>query len=531
MKRILAVCLALTLLLTGCTGGKLVSGYGKDYVAYENMEYTRPSMSLIEQVLTNSCNTVRSDTSLDTVLSAIYDYYDAYDRFYTNYNLAYIAYNRDVTDEYWQAEYEYCAGNSATVDAGLEKLYMALADSPIRSKLESDAYFGLGYFDAYEDEATWDEGFLALMEEEYALISAYYDLSAQADSAVYYSEEYFDGYADDLCQALIDLVKLRQQIAAYAGYDSYVQFAYDFYYYRDYTPRQAMDYMEDIRTEMSNLYQQVNQSDIWSGGYGYCSEDESFSYVQSTAAAMGGVVEEAFGLMERAGLYDISYSENKFNTCLEIYLTSYSEPYVFVSPSGYDIDKLSFAHEFGHFVTDYACGESYAGIDVLEVFSQGMEYLSLCYDNGEDWLERYKMADCLSTYVEQAAYACFEQKLYDLTSDELTVENVFALYDQVCRSYGIDFEALGWDPRDLVTVPHYYTDPLYIISYVVSNDAAFQLLQLELDENGAGLAKYEENLTTDCYYFLEFVEEAGLESPFALGRVQRVAQDLEQLLG
>ena len=98
------------------------------------------------------------------------------------------------------------------------------------------------------------------------------------------------------------------------------------------------------------------------------------------------------------------------------------------------------------------------------------------------------------------------------------------------EQFGVDFEAQGWDPRDFVTIPHFYSDPMYIISYVVSNDAAFQLFQLELEERGAGLARFRESLDTECYYFLEFLEEAELESPFAPGRVKEVQETLKKLL-
>ena len=531
MKKILAFCLALVMVLSlaGCYSGKSLSGDGGDYVSYKTMVYQRPDMEEFAATLSASCDIARSSADLDEVVEAIYDYYDAYDWFYTNYDLAYIEYNRDTTSEKWQEEYDFCSQYASEVEAGLEELYMVLAHSPVREELEGDDYFGEGYFDYYEGEAVWDDTFLAMMEKESALVSEYYDLCTLADAEEYYSDAYFDGYADALCQNLIDLVKLRQEIADYMGYDSYVQFAYDFYYYRDYTPAQAMDYMMDIQNEMYDLYQKVNASYAWEGGYGYCTEEEMYSYLSGTVSAMGGTIEEAFGLMEQAELYDIAYNDKKFNTSFEIYLTWYYEPYIFVNPSGYDLDKLSFAHEFGHFVTDYASYGSYAGIDVQEVFSQGMEYLSLCYDDGEEMLEKYKMADCVSTYVEQAAYACFEQQLYDL-AEELTVEQVFELYETTCRSFGIDFEAQGWDTRDLVTVPHFYTDPMYIISYVVSNDAAFQLFQMELGDKGQGLEKFEETMTTECYYFLEFIEEAGLESPFTPGRVAEVADDLKDLL-
>ena len=532
MKRILALFLAAVLTLTGCAGLESSAGYGGDYVAYADMVYTRPDPEALGRMVENACAVARTSTDLNQVLDTVFLYYDAYDRFYTNYNLACIGYNRDVTDEYWTEEYSFCMEHSAEPDAGLEELYMALAQSPIRSKLEEE-YFGTGFFLSYEGEAVWDSGFTDLLSRETELIAAYYALCEEASSVEYYSPAYFDNYADRLCQALIDLVLLRQELAGYLGYGSYVQFAYDFYHYRDYTPAQAMEYMDSIREEMADLYARVSCSDAWDGGYGWCRERDMYDYVRSAAENMGGIAAEAFSLMDTAGLYDISSSETKFDSSFELYLPSFNEPYVFVSPSGNSYDCLSFAHEFGHFATDYSVwGGSWAGTDVLEVFSQGMEYLSLCYSAGADEvLTRYKMADCLAIFVEQSAYASFEHRLYELAPEELTVERVFALYREVMESFGVDFDALGWDARDLVTVPHFYTDPLYIVSYVVSNDAAFQLYQLEQESPGQGLAKWEEHLSTESYYILEFLEEAGLQSPFASGRASQVARTLAQALG
>ena len=542
MKRFWALFLCVSLLLSGCALTDFVgenSALGMllgrlredDYVSYEDMVYERPDLQEHDRILAESCEIARTGTSIEEVEEAIYEYYDIYDWFYTNYFLAYIEYNRDMYSDYWWEEYAFCEEHITRADAGLEELYMALAQSPIRNVLEREEYFGKGFFDSYEGEATWDEGLLDLMEREAGILEEYYTLSQEADSLEYYSPEYFDAYAEPLCRVLIDLVKVRQEMAEYLGYDTYAQFAYDFYYYRDYTPEEALAYMEAIKTELSPLYCRIQGTDAWDGGYGYCRETEMFQYVQEAAQAMGGRIQSAFDLMDQAKLYDITYSDSKFPTSFELYLDSYYEPYVFLCPSGYDYDKLTFAHEFGHFAADHAAWGSYAGTDVMEFFSQGMEYLSLCYASDTEALTRYKLADCLDTYVEQSAYAAFEQRLYELPAWELTVDGVFELYEETCREFGVDFELQGWDPRDLVATPHFYTDPLYIISYVVSNDAAFQVYQLELAEAGTGKAKYQMHLDTECSYFLEFLEETGLESPFASGRVARVAQTLEALLG
>ena len=242
---------------------------------------------------------------------------------------------------------------------------------------------------------------------------------------------------------------------------------------------------------------------------------------------MGGPVNDAFHLIDSAGLYDISYSENKYNASFEVYLPDYREPFVFMNPTGTVRDQLTFAHEFGHFCKDHASGGAAVGIDVAEFFSQGMEYLSLFYVDGAAALEEVKLADSLCVYVEQAALAQFEERLYAMSEQELTAENIRALYGAIADEYGFGEQV---DSRSYVTVGHFFTSPTYVISYVVSNDVAMQLYQLEKANSGAGLSCYVDNLTTEQERLLDFAAAAGLESPFAPGRIQSVKKTLEAVL-
>ena len=540
MKKTLLRLVALVLacvMLTGCGADlsrytdALYAAWGAqdlDVVSYEEMTYTRPDMDELDAVLDEACAAAAGE-KLGVIIDMIWEFYDAYDLFYTNYALADIRYSGDLTDEYWEGEYNYCAENSARVDAMLEELYYALAKSPCLESLESDRYFGEGYFDSYQGENNWDSEFTALLEQESALISRYYALSGQAAAYETGSEAYYEACFADMAQVLVELITLRQDIAAYWGYQDYNQFATDFYHYRDYSVADSREYLEQVRSELVELYRQVNRSGIWEKGYGYSSESMTYAYVEEMASNMGGMVAEAFQVMDQGGLYDIAYGANKYPSSFEIYLTSYYEPFIFMSPSMSTYDQLTFAHEFGHFCNDYASYGSYAGVDVLEFFSQGMEYLSLCYVEDTEHLTKLKMADSLCLYIEQAAFASFEMQMYDIPLEALSVEALTELYDQVAREYG--FESVGYDPREFVSINHYYTNPLYILSYVVSNDAAMQLYQLEQEEPGSGLAVFEDNLATGEYYFLSFLESAGLESPFAPGRIQEVRETFENILG
>lgn len=531
--RWIALVLAVTILLTGCSGmsfEELIGDIGARLVTpFSEMEYARPDVDSMARDLGNCCILAQSGDNKDALMEQVWKVYNFYNTFYTQYNLAGIHYFRDMTDIYWEDEYNYCAQNAANVEAMLEEMFYALADSPLKEELEQDVAFGEGFFDGYSGESVWDETFLSLMEQENALIEEYYDLCTQAQDTEYYSDAFFEEYATALGEVFVKLVKVRQDIAEYVGYESYGEFAYDFYHYRDYTPKQAEAYLQDIREELVSLYRQVETRGGAENAWDFCTQEQAFAYGESCAQAMGGTVHNAFKVMREAELYDLTYSEKKYNGSFEVYLTDYAAPYVFVNPSATQRDKLTFVHEFGHFCNDFASGGSIAGIDVLEFFSQGLEYLSLCYGDGAGTLTEMKMVDCLRIYVEQAAYATFEQEVYRMEDEELTAENVFALYERIGLSFG--FDAWDWDSRDFVVIGHFYTDPMYIISYVVSNDAALQLYQMEQEETGTGLALFEEQLTTEQAYFLSFVQNAGLESPFAPGRISKVRQLLESVLG
>ena len=522
MKRLLALVLCCGMLLCGCMGAKNALGY-HGVVEFEDMTYTRPDMDQVALSAQAVIDAAQENKPVDDILEAVWDYYRLYDSFLTNYNLSYIHYHADLSDFYWQKEQEFCAENMAQLDLYLEDIYYALAASGSRQELEEE-YFGEGWFDAYEGEGFYDEELVALLEQEQALILDYYDLVSQAGDD---EEAWLDAYTDPGARILADLIRVRQSIAAYAGYDSYPDFAWDYYYDRDYTSAQAEGYLHKIREKLVPVYRNMNAMDIWDPSWDDCGEREVFSYVKTAAKKMGGTTQEAFQLLEQAKLYDISTSPKKSGLSFEVFLSDYYEPYVFLSGTGTRYDCLSFAHEFGHFANDYASGGNIAGVDVMEVFSQGMEYLSLCYGGADQDFVDMKLADSLSVYVEQAAYADFERQMYGLTDSDLNAENLLALYEEICRSYG--FDSFDWDPRDMVTVPHFYGNPMYVISYVVSNDAAMQLYQMEQQTPGAGKACFEENLATEEPGFMAFLDSAGLQSPFY--RVEEVRSLMAERFG
>ncbi len=532
---LIALCLVVSLLFSGCGvvdfGGffdRLGAMLSGNYLTpFADMHYTRPDMDAFHAAHAEGMKQAAEQKNFNKLMEAISAFNVAYDEFYTNYALANVYYSKDLRDTYWEEEYSYCLEQTAAVTAAVDTFYRALAKSPLREKLESDMYFGKDFFVTYEGESLYDEYFNSLLTQEAQLQSRYYAISGEAAETEYYSEEYFATYGKQLMDVYVEMIRVRQQMAEYAGYESYPEFAYDHYFGRDYTCQEATAYMADIRAELVPMYQQLRESDVYSQVLLPAAGEDTFQYVKDMAQAMGGTVKNAFTAMEKAKLYDITYSPYKANTSFEIFFSKYFTPYIFLNPTHTNIDKLSFAHEFGHFYADYqACGAR-AGIDVAEVFSQGMEYLSLCYVE-DAALKKLKMASCLSVYVEQSAYASFEQQVYLLEGEELTAENVHALYEKIATSFG--FASEDWDSRDFVCIPHFFISPMYVISYVVSNDLALQLYIKETEQKGSGMGAYSNGIGTMETGIQAFAQSVWLQSPFTDAWLQTVKQALEKEL-
>ena len=121
MFRLIALILGVVL-LCGCGLQSVPDSSG--FVPYERMEYARPDMAEIRAAMDAAiCTGETEENGVEAVADAIYVFYDAYDWFYTNYYLADIRYCGDLTDIYWEKEYNYCADNSPAVEAMLEDLY------------------------------------------------------------------------------------------------------------------------------------------------------------------------------------------------------------------------------------------------------------------------------------------------------------------------------------------------------------------------------------------------------------------------
>lgn len=557
--RLLSMLLAL-LMLTGCSSSilndQLDSAYralqrnfisaDRNLVPFDEMEYLRPDMSAISADF-DAVNDALDGGDIDAVSDALDACYLDYYNFDTMYTIADIRSCQDVYDSYYADEVSWCGESFAAVQQKMDDMFYACAASDLAQELEEN-YFWEGFTDDYSDrsQSYYNDAAVELMQRESALVSEYRALAAESAASLGETSgvgsymqtiQNYEKYNEDFARIYIELVRVRQELAAQFGMD-YEQMQYSFYFERDYTPEQAAQYVADIRSHMVPVYEEVMEAspydDIY---YDYLDEDELLGVLGSVTELMGGDVKAAFDFMTKYELCDVSVNSSKAAMSFQTYLSNYEAPFLFLDPYGDTEDILTLSHEFGHYVDAFVNYNASETIDMSECYSQAMEYLALGYydevlgEDEADNLRRMKLLDTLDLYVQQTSFAEFESTVYSMDPDQLSAEVLNDLSLQLARDYGYcdesraKYYAMSWSD-----ISHFFEYPFYVITYPVSNDIAMQIYELSQDGGTAGLDKYNELLSREYTGFLDNIEEAGFTSPFESGRVQRVADDMRLLM-
>ena len=529
-----------------------------EQIPFSDIEYVSPDSEPIIKGYEALQTTVEAGTATaDEIIAAYEEVFEEHLFFDTMHTLSYIRYSLDLSDTYYDEEYNRCEELSPLINQAQEKCYVAMSESPLRKELE-ESYFGEDFFLFYDKNRVYSkDSVVALMQKESELEAQY--MALQDNPTVLWKGEetsldellteytlsyddylqvynlYYSKYAPLSADLFAQLIRVRKEIAKELGYDSYADFAYSYLYERDYTPEQVSAYCDDIADEMPSLLftAYLTQMDT----YNDIETVQCVALFEEVVESFGGVIKTAYEFMVDYELWDISVSSSKLPGSYMTYLNSYEMPFVYVSPNGSMDDLMTLCHEFGHFVDGYVNCGGFSGVDCAEVFSQGLEFLALSRADLNPALRSSltasKAADSVMVFLSQACYAEFEARAYDLPDEELTVEGLNRLYEKVNKKYGIsmlytgmeELLAPGW-----IDIQHFFIAPYYVISYCVSNDTALQIYQRELQE-GDGLDLYYDMLCQPRdSSLLELTGETGLVSPFDPGRIEELADFLDDQL-
>lgn len=552
-KRLAALLLALAMLvsLCGCdiydvydiydaffaeddkSAAELISKTGNggrdNIVSFDEMEYKRPDIDALKAKAQDVEDLLGNFFKVKDVIVELDKFVDLYNNFYTMMNLACVRYDMDTRDEFYFEEYSYCTEAAGDVEYLTDELLLDCSNSSMCDYLDKHFFGGL-----LEEQYSVTDGtgytpsdeLAELERKEAELENDYSELYAKYSGA--FDNGKFKKPNEEIARIYIELIKLRHDIAEQRNMKSYEELAY-LDNGRDYTAADLDGYIKAIKQYIVPLYKKADSKKMYDRSLvSAMSPKTALSTVTGTVEGLNKDIDEALGYMLKYKLYDTGMSDNKYDQSYVLYLNDYDSPFLFCSPSGYSDTVLTIVHEFGHYVDGYLNYGLNDSIDTSEVFSQGMEYLLLCNMDDAGQLTRYKMLDELELYAYQACLNEFEHQAYALDEKELTVETLNSLYSELLKEYGLtdDYKGLDW-----ISVTHLFTSPFYVISYCVSDSAAFELYNMELKKSGSGLEMYMKLLEESTSYdFLDLLEECGMSSAISADTVKEIAATLADKL-
>ena len=563
LSMLLTVCLLCSCSTVPAALSDLFSHEREDYAVreicrFEDMPYERPDLKTmrdkaaeIEKALADGMR-FRKVTGLLDELFAMYNTAD------TMITIADIRNCQDLTDEYYAAEYAWCAAAQAEISQIMEQVYLACGSSQYGERLEEE-YFWEGFLEDYgpESEGMLTDEYVALSAEESELIAQYRSLVGNPtieiggeewflDDWIYNAENdqevmlgynaFYNKYNPVLGEIYLRLVQLRKEEAEVLGYDSFAGMQFELGYGRDFTVEESDRFIDCVRELLVPLYEKLEQSgvreSIW---YSVVDEQDLEDILETVSYVLGDEAWEAYEFMKKYELFDLRISNDKPDMSFQTYLSDYEAPFLFMNPYGSSEDVLTVTHEYGHYVESFASFNTYRTMDLAECFSQAMQYLALepmkelfADEEVENFL-RMNLIDTLDTYVQQASFAAFERAVFEM--QDPSVEKLNALSLELAKEYGYydgvnaDYYAKSW-----IDIPHFFEQPFYVISYPVSAGIALEIYELELDKPGAGFDKYLELAETEESGLISAADEAKLQNPLSADRVREIAGFLEREL-
>ena len=508
-------------------------------------------------------------------------------RFMTQQSLCHIRHTSNTKDPFYEEENAFFDEAGPEFDGLVHRFFESLIQSPHREEISG--FFGPQFMRRVEVSLrSFDPSTIAQLGEENQLASTYTKIKAQASisfkgkkynlssieplmldkdrsvrkaaSAAYW--QFFADHEEELSTLFAKLVGLRTEIARQMGMDNYVELGYDRMSRTDYTAADISAFRDQIRKHIvplaGELYERQRERLGIEELYLY---DEGLFFPQGNARPKGtpedtlAAAEELynelspetaafFEMMRERQLMDLVARDAKATGGYCTYLYKYCVPFIFSNFNGTsgDIDVLT--HELGHAFQMYESRNQpiieyiLPTYEACEIHSMSMEFFAY------PWMEAFfgEQADQYRTQHLESAIRYlpyialvdhFQQSVYE--QPELDAAGRMELWSQLESQY-MPFRK--YDDNDLLSrggfwlkQSHIFQVPFYYIDYALAQVCAFQFWQRDLINHRDAWGDYLKLCKAGgSASFLELVEVAHLESPFAPGVVANLAKNLRQYL-
>lgn len=566
LGRITAILLCFIILF--CQAAQATSEYfgEKEHLELENTGYVRPVNESEYNAMADKIQELCSDISnRDEVLKLINQMSDINEQWWIQNVLACVESYRDVTNAAAAEEVNYMDLLMERAEEKMRQCVIAVLNSPCAEAGRQE--WGQEVCSYYLSMPKVSDEQLELYERINTLINEYQITAAQtyktetsvagrqrdADELIvlyqnraitldeYYSlsneiERQFNLAATEI---YLEIIELENQIAALAGMNNYMDYAYKYEFIRDYTPDQVSEYLELIKQEIAPLYAKLSRlyaSEEWYKFYNTSyTLSESVALLQDYLPLISDELGESLSYMMDNRLYDFDIGENRTRAIMTMSLPRNSA-FMFATPSGNPEDLNTLVHEMGHYNAFYWAEdlvETGASYDVMEIHSQAlelifMEYYDDIYGELGDEAALYRLTSILQNIVYSAFVA--ELEIYAFTAEDLTADQLNRQAMELLTEYQLQ-GGTGEYYYNWAYIPHMFENSGYYISYSVSAMAAMEIWNRYAEDRDAGIDTYMVAVAGLGENFFDLIEDCGLLSPFTKAAMDEVREAVEQTAG
>lgn len=519
----------------------------------------------------NSAKQIEINNHYNLVLESLnngndFDEFD--DRYHQFYNdLDYVGTQYQIAQTYYDA---YCQNTGDVFDknydiinefytvceANFYALYQTIYDSSFRSKFYID--WSPAEINEVLASAASVGGSADINNEAYRIAAEYNQLLGQIENSN--NPNY-----SSLYPKFEQFVNANNKLAKQAGYNNYMDYAYENVYYRNYTPAQVASMRSYVKQYIAPLLLKLDKISVADDYLEEGSADEDFYYAIYESLFTTPSDKDYFDYAKNAVNYIADYfkylvnangSINFYNAANELfkagnyYVGASEGAYTYWIPEAnksilyfdntYDdyygfsySTAFTFVHEFGHYYNGVHNGGNEISMDHDETQSQGDEMLFLAWlkqnkpsgvSNGYKLVEIEQLENILSTIVQSTIVDEFEQAVYSNSYGTGKYKNGISssdygdLYNEIVSSYG---SGMGNIVGDTYWMYVCVDSAAYYISYAMSALPSLEIF-VKAQNSTIGLdgakdiyfklftAVKQDNITT----YEQALFHAGLDNPF-----------------
>ena len=551
---------------------------------FTEMPYTRMEIGEIKNEFQKLMQEFDAAKSGEEQFSVHQKYYRLTDHAITQFTIAEIRHDIDVTDEFYSRERGYYDKVMPEYQNLVVEYQKKLYNSPHRVFLEEK--IGPVAFKNMElAMRSVRPELVDLMQEENALSTRYSKLTASAeipwegevlnlslmspylhhkDRAIREAAwkaytQFFADNQEEIEDIYDRLVKNRTAQAEKLGYKDYLPLGYDRMQRNNYDRAMVAAFREQVKRDLVPFAEKLHERRRRRLGLSSLRYvDEGVFFPQGNPVPTGNPEEilaagrqmyrelseetgEFMDFMCENELFDVLGRKTKKTGGYMTWLPNYSSPFIFANFNGTTGDVDVITHECGHAFQGYLSGKDpireHADItmETAETHSMSMEFFT------EPWM-KYFFGDRADDYVKMhfedavmfVPYGTMVDEFQDIiySNPGLTPADRNKVWLDLERQYRPHMDYAGnpcYEQGTFWQKQHHIFDlPLYYIDYCIASVDALQYKsRMDKDYKEAWGSYLKLCRLSASKFFTDLLKDVGLDSPFEEGTIGRVVTDLE----